>query len=89
MKSIRLIISGYVQGVGFRAFVKKNARQLGVTGWVLNREDGAVEALLQGEKAILDTLIAILRIGPEVSKVDDIVIKEMNSKELFSSFEIR
>lgn len=89
MKTVQLIVSGYVQGVGYRAFVRKNARQLGVTGWVLNREDGAVEVVCQGEKVILDKLIAILRKGPEVSKVDAILVKELETKEIFSSFEIR
>lgn len=48
MKQARVIISGFVQGIGFRHFVKKEAEKLGLTGWVRNISDNKVEALLQG-----------------------------------------
>ena len=48
MKSVRARITGRVQGVGFRAFVERAAAQLGVRGWVRNRRDGSVEAVIAG-----------------------------------------
>jgi len=50
MKQIHILISGFVQGVGFRAFTVKKARNLGLTGWVRNLKNGRVEAVVQGEE---------------------------------------
>lgn len=71
-KRVQLIITGDVQGVGFRSFIKIQAESLGLTGWVRNRRDGAVEALAEGETQTLETLIKLCRQGPEVAGVEDI-----------------
>jgi acylphosphatase len=76
-----LFISGVVQGVGFRQFVKSNARSLGITGWVQNTEDGGVEIVLQGEKKVIEQMIAICKKGPMLSEIKQIgceweVVKE-------------
>ena len=70
---LRLLISGRVQGVGYRAWLTTEARRLGVTGWVRNLVDGRVEALLQGETARLERLAEACADGPAgalVSRVD-------------------
>ncbi len=64
-----LEISGRVQGVGFRYFVVRAARELGLTGWVRNRHDGSVEAMVAGEAAAVDALIDSARRGPAQAMV--------------------
>lgn len=70
----RLIITGNVQGVGFRAFVRNRAIKNNITGWVKNLDDGSVEALLSGSQENLDKLIEITRRGTPWSKVSDVVV---------------
>jgi acylphosphatase len=68
----RLEVSGKVQGVGFRYFVTHGARQQGLRGWVRNRHDGSVEALLIGEDAAVAAVIEQCRRGPLQARVDRI-----------------
>lgn len=69
MNAKRLVISGQVQGVGYRAWMVDKARSLGVTGWVRNRPDGAVEALIAGEQAAVEELCRLCRRGPRAAEV--------------------
>jgi len=71
-----LQISGRVQGVGFRYHAIKAARELGVTGWVRNRYDGSVEAMVQGAPEAVDAMIAWARRGPPGAVVTDVRIAE-------------
>jgi len=71
---LHVIISGYVQGVGYRQFVKYNARKLNLVGWVRNLEDGRVEAKFNGKKNNLDKILVKLRKGPFLAKVEDIKV---------------
>ncbi|MFO1242519.1 MAG: acylphosphatase [Rickettsiales bacterium] len=73
--SKHLIISGRVQGVGYRAWTVKNAERLGLTGWVRNRTEGTVEAVLAGDAASVDEMIEACRKGPLAAKVTDIQIR--------------
>jgi acylphosphatase len=66
---VHLSISGLVQGVGYRAFVELEAGTRGLEGWVRNRRDGSVEALIFGEKHAIDGLIESCRQGPPSSRV--------------------
>ncbi len=70
MPAQRLEISGYVQGVGFRAFVARAANMQGLRGWVRNRQDGSVEALLIGAEAAVAAVAAQCRRGPPLARVD-------------------
>lgn len=69
-RTVRLRIEGRVQGVGYRAFVERAARSLGLDGWVRNRRDGGVEAVVSGPTDTVTRLIEQLRIGPAASRVD-------------------
>jgi len=72
----RLIIYGRVQGVGFRAFVHGHAQKLGLDGFVRNRMDGTVEALVVGEEEKIDMLIAHCHEGPPASRVSKVEASE-------------
>ena len=88
MKTARIFISGFVQGVGFRYFVKKNAQDLGLTGWVRNTPDGRVEAIFQGRKEDIEKLISLCRKGPFLSEVKNVEVKWEEGSDKFESFEI-
>jgi acylphosphatase len=70
MHSVRGFVSGQVQGVGFRYFVRCLAQQHGLSGYAHNLRDGRVEFLLQGEQAAVEQAIAGIRSGPRYSRVD-------------------
>lgn len=71
----RLRIHGLVQGVFFRESMRQRAAELNVTGWVRNRHDGTVEALLQGEAFEVERLLEWARRGPDAARVDRIDVK--------------
>ena len=66
----QLRISGRVQGVGFRDALRRQALALGLAGWVRNRRDGTVEAVLQGDACSVEEVIAWARHGPPAARVD-------------------
>ena len=70
MPALHLTITGIVQGVGYRAFTAAEATRLGVSGWVRNRRDSSVEALVAAPQQALDSLLVRLNIGPPGSRVD-------------------
>jgi len=72
----RLEISGRVQGVGFRAFVQATAQELGIDGFVRNRRDGTVEALVVGQVEKVEALIALCHKGPPSSHVDTVKVSD-------------
>lgn len=69
MEQVHIFISGSVQGVGFRQFVKYLTKRKGVTGWVRNLPDGRVEAVLQGNREVLSGMLRRIRKGPVTGKV--------------------
>lgn len=68
----RVIVSGDVQGVFFRQSCRQEARALGVSGWVRNRADGTVEAVLEGEAGAVEQVLAWMRTGPPSATVTDV-----------------
>ena len=74
MTATRLIVHGRVQGVGYRAWLAEHARANGIKGWVRNRRNGTVEALLYPGDWSVEAFIAACRQGPPLARVDDIEI---------------
>jgi len=74
---VRLLVSGRVQGVGFRWFVREAARQHRLAGWVRNRPDGSVELEASGEDTGFRQFIETIRQGPPGARVDD--VRELTS----------
>jgi acylphosphatase len=91
MLNRRLRISGRVQGVGFRYAMRHEAVRLGVNGWVRNRSDGSVEALLQGAAEAVETLTAWARRGPPGSRVDNLEASAAppGIEAIYAAFELR
>ena len=89
MKQIHLIIKGKVQGIFFREFTMKSARNLGLAGYVRNLPDGTVEVVAEGEEEDLKKLIAECRKGPLMAHVEDIEIEYKEPKKEFDNFYIR
>ena len=83
----RIFITGFIQGVGFRGFVRSNARKLGLTGWVQNLTDGRVEGLAQGPKETIEKLIKICEKGPIIADVKSVAVTWEKEDEHFESFE--
>ncbi len=87
--SLKIIISGKVQGVFFREFIKKAAEERSVVGWIRNRADGKVEGVLVGRKKALEQLIERCAGGPKKATVTKIELKEVDAQEHYQGFEIR
>jgi acylphosphatase len=87
-RSVHIRIEGRVQGVGYRAFVEMKAVELGLAGWVRNRRDGSVEAVLQGPAAAVEEMLALCRKGPPAARVEGVeIIGE--GVGAFSGFDVR
>jgi acylphosphatase len=90
MVSLKLRIRGTVQGVGYRYAMRREALRLGLAGWVRNRADGSVEALLHGEAAAVDALTAWARIGPPAARVEQVEASAAGPREgAAPGFELR
>ena len=86
---VHVLISGFVQGVGFRRFVKHHALKLGLTGWVKNLSDNRVEATFFGPKEQLEKIISICEKGSFFAEVKNVVVEWGDqATENFTSFEV-
>lgn len=83
------VVSGRVQGVGFRMFVTDRAAFEGLHGWVRNREDGSVEIAAEGEKEALERFERALWQGPRLARVDDVEMSDDVPRGLQTGFTIR
>lgn len=88
MRTVMMTVSGRVQGVGFRFSLRAEAERLGVGGWVRNRRDGSVEAVLVGDPDAVESVIAWAHDGPAGARVDDLDVLE-GGEQSASGFEIR
>ena len=84
----RVVVHGHVQGVFFRDSVRRLAEQHGVSGWIANRRDGAVEAVFEGESNAVERLVEFCRKGPRGAQVESVDVSEEDPEKL-SGFTVR
>jgi acylphosphatase len=82
----RLAITGRVHGVGYRDWAVTTGRRLGLSGWVRNRSDGSVEALIAGEETAVGTMIEACRHGPAMARVDAVDVEPVDLDVLPEGF---
>jgi len=92
MKTVQIIVTGRVQGVGFRYFTVRCANDLGLCGWVRNLPDGSVETAIQGPDDKIEEMTGLLKQGPGAANVSGLEIEEIESgsgSEELSGFAMR
>jgi acylphosphatase len=87
-RAVHVLIKGFVQGVGFRAWTERQANALGVSGWVRNTADGNVEAVFSGPANAVDTMLAVCKEGPRGARVERVEVLGP-AGEISGPFEIR
>jgi acylphosphatase len=88
LKQVHLLVRGRVQGVYFRASTQREARRLGLTGWVKNRPDGFVEIFAEGEEDGLKDIIAWANHGPTAARVERVDVRWRSFTGEYSDFRI-
>lgn len=86
MKTLRLVIHGRVQGVYFRDSMRREAQSLGVAGWVRNRPDGTVEAVVQGAPSAVEAIVLWAHRGPPAARVEK--VEGESAEGAYTGFEI-
>ena len=89
LRRLHARVEGIVQGVGFRAYTLRQARQLGLTGWVRNRWDGSVEVVAEGPQGALEDLVRRLKTGPSAAYVSRVEVEWQPYQGEFPSFTVR
>ncbi len=89
LKRAEFIVNGFVQGVGFRFFVYRKARELNLTGFAANLYDGSVRVVAEGRKCDLELLYELLKSGPSRSDVESVLIDFSDYKHEFDDFAIK
>jgi acylphosphatase len=87
-KRVLLIVRGRVTGVFFRAAAQREARRLGISGWVRNRPDGNVEILAEAEEDAIREIVSWAQHGPSAARVDDVDVRWRSYTGEFSDFRI-
>jgi len=90
MAGFTATVHGIVQGVGFRYYVRRRAKELGICGHVRNMPSGTeIEVIAEGERAGLNELVKLLQAGPSMSRVDKMDIEWLQYKNAFTGFDLR
>lgn len=89
LSNLRAVVHGKVQGVYYRAFTARTAKQLSLKGYVRNLPGGQVEVEAEGEKAALEQLLQILKEGPDGAHVDKVDATWSAGKGLYTAFDVR
>ncbi|MFA5011440.1 MAG: acylphosphatase [Ignavibacteria bacterium] len=88
MRAIRIIVKGLVQGVGFRYYCYRTAKEYGISGYAKNLYNGDVEILAQGEEGVLKDYIKCMKIGSHASRVTTLRIEEAQYDDKMKTFEV-
>lgn len=88
MRAIRIIVKGHVQGVGFRYYCYRTAKEFGISGYAKNLYNGDVEILAQGVEGVLKDYIKCMKIGPSASRVTTLRIEEAQYDDKMKTFEV-
>ncbi|MBI5495248.1 MAG: acylphosphatase [Deltaproteobacteria bacterium] len=89
MEAIRVVVTGRVQGVSYRAYCQDAGRRMGLTGWVRNRRDGSVEAFAQGERAALDAFTGWCHQGSPSADVTGVTVERVPPDPAVVGFSVR
>jgi acylphosphatase len=84
-----MIVSGIVQGVGYRVFAASHARRLHLSGYVRNLPDGDVEVVAEGEEIVLQSFLTAIRQGPPAGRVMDVQVFRADAKGEYEGFTVR
>src|SRR4029077_19901366 len=87
-KRVQVIVRGRVTGVFFRAAAQREARRLGITGWVKNRADGSIEMVAEGEEEAIKEIVSWAHHGPSAARVDNVDVRWRGYTGEFSDFRI-
>jgi acylphosphatase len=82
---VHVTIRGRVQGIGFRAFIEKNAQERALDGWVRNRADGGVEAVFSGAAPVVEEMLELCRKGPLGARIEEVEMREEDAAGLIPS----
>lgn len=85
----KILVSGLVQGVGFRFFVHRIASRMGLTGYVRNLYNGDVEIEVEGDRSLIEELIKEVKVGPRTAHVSDVMIEWKPYQARFQNFDVR
>lgn len=86
-ETVKVLITGKVQGVSYRHSTVRMAHQLKLRGWVQNLQDGCVEAVLQGEPDQIDRMLAWMRSGPPAARVREVLSETLDSEKRYEGFQ--
>jgi acylphosphatase len=89
MPASLVVVRGRVQGVGYRMAMAEAARAQSISGWVRNRRDGTVEALVQGDAASVGQMLEWCRRGPPGSRVTGLATRELDADHALLTFDVR
>jgi acylphosphatase len=87
-KCVQLIVRGRVTGVYFRASAQREAKRLGITGWVRNRNDGSIEIMAEGDEDVIKELVSWSHHGPTAARVDGVDVRWRGYSGDFADFRI-
>jgi acylphosphatase len=88
IKCVQIMVRGRVTGVFFRAATQREAKRLGITGWVRNRNDASIEILAEGEETSIKELVSWAHHGPTAARVEDVDVRYRSYSGEFSDFRI-
>ena len=88
LKACRVVVRGRVQGVGFRAFTRRNAMLLEIKGEVANLPDGSVKAYIEGDQERVEQMLHLLNEGPSLARVEELAVTTVEPQGKHRSFEV-